>query len=510
EDREGPFVSEAQRTFDFEALGPGSGASEAEVKAAESEVIDEIEPKELHETAEIPDEAPRQAENSELRLEDTKSALVEPAGEMVPLIPDEEISMELGAELEATTEAPSSVDGIDVEDHSPTLSPMDALEIPGEEAMSEEVTEQDQAAMQNSAHEHSTTISREASDATTVLLTPNEAQPGDHDFADKPTVELDHPDVELDHGEPVSESREPATPTPAEVSPKNKPSEPKQESTPVVALSSDKQASVTTKPPTTSPKNKIFTVASVEDSKELKMPGIDFDLGTAADKKARSVVVGDSSPSDSEYIDLAKPTSAKEAASPVKSSKEGHKRTPWPTPSALFRKDSAPKTKQTPGVPWGGKGAGTRAKGSSRVIEPPSPATKFDTPTKTLELGQSKPKAKLEQGTENIPVLNKVVDRTAQPKKPKKKPVPLAAPKVTSSGASKKKQSKHKALEPSSTTPKTEARNVAVNVIAKLNMELRKCGERTLSPVTIDRLQFLLREALERYAKDVENSPKRR
>ncbi len=511
EDEEGPFVSEAQQTFEFEALEPGPSASDAGVKAAEREVIDDIEPKELHETVEIPDESPRQAENSELRLEDPKSALVEPAGEMVPLVPDEEMSMELGAELEATTEASLSADDVDVENDSPALSPMDVLEIPGEETMSEEVTEQDRAAMQNSDHEHSTTISRAASDATTVLLTSNQAQPGDQEPNDHPDVELGDPDVELGHGEPVSESSKSATPV--EGSPESKLSETKQESTPVPTLSSDKQKSVASKAPTTSPKNKIFAVASVGEAKELKMPGIDFDLGTAADEKARPVAAGDPSPDDSEYIDLAGSTSAKDVAPPVKSGKEGYKRTPWPTPSALFRKNSAPKAKQTSGRPWGGKGVGASAKGSPHVIEPPLSTAKFDAPAKTLDssgqLKQPKPKARVEQGTKNIPVLNEVVDRPAQLKKPKKKPVPLAAPKATSSGASWKKQSKHKALEPSSATPKTEARNVAVNVIAKLNMELRKCGERALSPVTIDRLQFLLREALEQYAKGVENSPKR-
>jgi hypothetical protein len=526
EDEEGPFVSEAQQTFECEALEPGLSAFDAGVKAAEREVIDDLEPKELHEMVEIPDESPRQAENSELRLEDPKSALVEPAGEMVPLIadeemsmelgaeleapteaslsaddvdvevepagemvplvPDEEMSMELGAELETATEASLSADDVDVENDSPVLSPRDVLEIPGEETMSEEVTEQDRAAMQNSDHAHSTTISRAPSDATTVLLTSNQAQPGDQEPNDHPDVELGDPDVELDHSEPVGESSESATPV--EGSPENKPSETKQESTPVVTLSSDKQKSVASKAPITSPKNKIFAVASVGEAKELKMPGIDFDLGTAADEKARPVAAGDPSPDDSEYIDLARSTSAKDAAPPVKSSKEGYKRTPWPTPSALFRKNSAPKTKQTSGMPRGGKSVKASAKGSPHVIEPPLSTVKFDAPAKTLDssgqLKQPKPKTRVEQGTKNIPILNEVVGRPAQLKKRKKKPVPLAA-------------------------PKTEARNVAVNVIAKLNMELRKCGERALSPVTIDRLQFLLREVLEQYAKGVENSPKR-
>jgi hypothetical protein len=507
----GPFVSEAQRRFDFGALGPAASASADAQAAAESALIDEIEPKELHKTAEIADETPRQAENSELRLEDTTSALVEPADAMVPLAPEEEMSVELGAELEAITEASSSADDAGVKDDAPASSPIDALEIPGKQAMSEEVTEEDKAVMQNSSHKRSTTISRKASDATTVLLTPNEAQSADQEFADEPAVELDH-------GEPVSEISESAIPAPAEVSPENKPSETKQASTPVVTLPSDKQESVTSKAPATSPKNKIFTVASPDKAKELKMPGIDFDLGTGGDKGTqdvgtepdRSGAAGDSSPDDSEYIDLAEPTAAKDAVPAVKSSKDGYKRASWPTPSALFRKNSAAKPKQTSGMPWGGKGVATRAKGSPGTIEPPSSASKFDVLAKTLEPTQPTPKAKLEQHTENIPVLNKVVDRPAESKKPKKKPVPLAAPKVTSAGASRKKQSKHKILEPSSATAKTEARNVAVNVIAKLNMELRKCGERTLSPVTIDRLQFLLREALEQHARDVETSHKRR
>jgi hypothetical protein len=513
EDKQGPFVSKAQQTFDFDASEVGPSASDEAVEATESEVIDEIEAKELHETTEMPDDTPRQAEYSELRLEDTKSALVEPAGEMVPLVPEEEMSMELGAELEATTEVSLSADDIGVEDNSPALSPMDALEIPGEEAMSEEVTEEDQAAMQNSSHEHSTTISGEASDATTVLLTPNEAQPADHEFADAPTVELDH-------GEPASESSESVTPAPAEASSDvSKPSETKQVSTPIVTSPSDKQESVTPKASMTNPKNKIFAVASPDKAKELKMPGIDFDFGTGDDKGTQDAgagpdrpgaAAGDSSPDDSEYIDLAEPTSAKDATPAVKSSKDGYKRTPWPAPSALFRKDSAPKPKQTSGMPWGGKRVATPGRESPRVIGSPLSAPKLDAPAKTLEPGQPKPKAKLEQRKENIPVLNKIVDRPAQPKKPKKKAAPLAAPKVTSPGASRRKQSKHKAPERSPATAKTEARNVAVNVIAKLNMELRKCGERALSPVTIDRLQFLLREALEQHAKEVENGRKRR
>ncbi len=50
------------------------------------------------------------------------------------------------------------------------------------------------------------------------------------------------------------------------------------------------------------------------------------------------------------------------------------------------------------------------------------------------------------------------------------------------------------------------ARNLAIQIVAKLNMELRKCGERALSPATVDRLQYLLREALAQGGSDVDNS----
>lgn len=42
----------------------------------------------------------------------------------------------------------------------------------------------------------------------------------------------------------------------------------------------------------------------------------------------------------------------------------------------------------------------------------------------------------------------------------------------------------------------TDPRALAVQIIARLNMELRKCGERALNPTIINRLQYLLRDAL--------------
>jgi hypothetical protein len=53
-------------------------------------------------------------------------------------------------------------------------------------------------------------------------------------------------------------------------------------------------------------------------------------------------------------------------------------------------------------------------------------------------------------------------------------------------------------------------RNLAVQVVAKLNTELRKCGERALSPATVDRLQYLLREVLERGAAAADSNRKKR
>ena len=49
------------------------------------------------------------------------------------------------------------------------------------------------------------------------------------------------------------------------------------------------------------------------------------------------------------------------------------------------------------------------------------------------------------------------------------------------------------------------ARDIAVRTIAKLNIELRKRGERGLDPITIDRLQQLLQEELEQQAANVDN-----
>ena len=53
---------------------------------------------------------------------------------------------------------------------------------------------------------------------------------------------------------------------------------------------------------------------------------------------------------------------------------------------------------------------------------------------------------------------------------------------------------------------KKHLREMAVRVIARLNIELRKCGERGLDPMTINRLQYLLQEELEQRTPKVDNS----
>ena len=53
--------------------------------------------------------------------------------------------------------------------------------------------------------------------------------------------------------------------------------------------------------------------------------------------------------------------------------------------------------------------------------------------------------------------------------------------------------------------PSSQAREIAVKVVAKLNIELRKCGERALDPRTIDRLQYVLHDALEAEGAKVDN-----
>jgi len=53
----------------------------------------------------------------------------------------------------------------------------------------------------------------------------------------------------------------------------------------------------------------------------------------------------------------------------------------------------------------------------------------------------------------------------------------------------------------------SNARDLAVRVIAKLNIELKKKGEPSLDPTTVNRLQALLRKELEHQAANMDNTP---
>lgn len=107
------------------------------------------------------------------------------------------------------------------------------------------------------------------------------------------------------------------------------------------------------------------------------------------------------------------------------------------------------------------------------------------------------PRASAPGKGDDIPVLE---DAVAPTDKPSVKP---AAP-LRSKAAEVPKAERSAAKETAG------SRNLAVQVVAKLNTELRKCGERALSPATVDRLQYLLREVLERGSAVVDDRHKKR
>lgn len=90
-----------------------------------------------------------------------------------------------------------------------------------------------------------------------------------------------------------------------------------------------------------------------------------------------------------------------------------------------------------------------------------------------------------------VPVLDTVVGRSGRAAPPRQ-------------AGTQRRESPTPSESVDTTQPRTERppvsaddpRALAVQVIAKLNTELRKCGERALDAVIIDRLQHLLREAL--------------
>jgi hypothetical protein len=123
--------------------------------------------------------------------------------------------------------------------------------------------------------------------------------------------------------------------------------------------------------------------------------------------------------------------------------------------------------------------------------------------TATPKAGAGKPPVKPQtpiagKSDDNIPVLENAV---AAVEPPKVKAATPPRPKVPNAAS---------AVQRTTADATARARSLAVQVVAKLNTELRKCGERALSPATVDRLQYLLREVLERGAAVVDNSRKKR
>ncbi len=135
--------------------------------------------------------------------------------------------------------------------------------------------------------------------------------------------------------------------------------------------------------------------------------------------------------------------------------------------------------------------------------------------------GRTRPKSPTYGTPDKIPVLDAVVTGSERPKAKaparmpeRERPKAKAPPKVHEREPSKANTAMAgapvKATPPA--TPKAgrrdsaAARSLAIQIVAKLNMELRKCGERALSPAIVDRLQYLLREALAQGGSDVDNS----
>lgn len=93
-----------------------------------------------------------------------------------------------------------------------------------------------------------------------------------------------------------------------------------------------------------------------------------------------------------------------------------------------------------------------------------------------------------------FPLPNDAPITARQPKPKKKKP---AVPEQTSLLWEDVPVLNEVVVLPADAAPAPErAREIAVRVVAKLNIELRKAGNATLDPVIIDRLEQLLREAL--------------
>jgi hypothetical protein len=261
-------------------------------------------------------------------------------------------------------------------------------------------------------------------------------------------------------------------------------------------------------------------IATAERGQDLRMPTIEFTLQDGADQHAKSKgglkehtgreeigrqtegkVAHPSSaltagpldqglpPADSEFIDLGRPESL-------------FVKPPAPSPAPMLGKTNRAESPPERVSPRRQKAVAPLTRKPER---PPKSQSTMMQPPKKLELRKlpnklGKPPAQTEKTTAtwsavSIPVLETVVSKTESAKSvggafgfthtraTDKKPVAERTPRHHS--------------ESTAVSSETHARALAVQIVAKLNSELRKCGERALTPATIERLQYLLREALE-------------
>lgn len=163
------------------------------------------------------------------------------------------------------------------------------------------------------------------------------------------------------------------------------------------------------------------------------------------------------------------------------------------SPNAIINRKSVHENSQTVSTPIDQGGETQARKKSTKVPRKPGAET---IPTKSLDPDdfeleaqpaeiQKSGKTKRKSGThrddvsqfeDNIPVLREVA---TPPPSDSDEPLPES----------------------------THARDLAIRVIAKLNIELKRKGEPSLDPTTVNRLQALLRKELEQQAANMDNTP---
>ncbi|MFQ6022044.1 MAG: hypothetical protein ACE5NW_04930 [Acidiferrobacterales bacterium] len=461
-------------------------------------------------------EAARQPDDSELVLEegeaDAEAAVAsslepeEPASIEVtaPLVDDAsaaggiEVSESVSSDLNPVDD--ESIAGDDsfeyTEDVTATLNSMDALEIPGGEQLSAELTKPKPTPASDATPEDALVVepSTEPTEITESLEPDELAKP-------KPTPASDATPEDALVVEPSSEPseiteslelEEPVTPAPA-----NEPERPAGQTPDLGAQTSDTDSDTGEEThiaaaPSGSTAKKVLTAVVDAQDESLNIPSVDFndDLSVGdedSDAREPSVSMDEQSrkpePASAENVLLVKPGE------------------PEQTVDSEFVELGDPIAKT--GKPAKTPGATLEDSIRARAQSTKSASARFGQDRKTEHTGRARKSA-----VGSIPVLRDVV---AQPQfeptteQQKKRPVSPTGDKAADKRALEKKAVRLKSNKPRKAA-RGVARNMAVQVIAKLNMELRKCGERALSPAIIDRLQLLLREALEQQTANRDNN----